>query len=158
MRRMRTAAIFNQAIKTPYGWFEIVASDHYLDQLIKRDDDQIEQKPNKITGEVARQLTKYFLGELEVFDLPIYFPNSFTGQVYKALLGTNFGAKISYQELGTLAGSNAPRAVGTAMANNKIPIIIPCHRVIKSTGKLGNYAFGTEMKQQLLDFESSMLR
>jgi len=93
----------------------------------------------------------------EVFnhiDLTKFAP--FTQSVYKELLKTTPGTTITYKELATICGSpNAARAVGNAMANNPIPILIPCHRVV-STTDLGGYAFGLQMKQKLLDYEKAL--
>ena len=70
-----------------------------------------------------------------------------------------YGTCISYQKLAEMAGfSKAVRAVGTACGHNPIGIVIPCHRVIRSDGKTGNYAWGTEMKQFLIDLEKEKLR
>lgn len=69
-----------------------------------------------------------------------------------------FGSKVSYSELALLSGQSAKsaRAVGTVMSNNKIPLVIPCHRVVKSDGKYGNYskASKNDIKKWLLDHEN----
>ncbi|XP_071896024.1 methylated-DNA--protein-cysteine methyltransferase isoform X4 [Anas platyrhynchos] len=85
----------------------------------------------------------------------IYKRNSFTKQVLWTLLrDVKFGEAISYQKLADLAGnSRAARAVGGAMRSNPIPIIIPCHRVIRSSGQTGNYGGGNLMKEWLLSHE-----
>ncbi|NWI60628.1 MGMT methyltransferase, partial [Calyptomena viridis] len=89
------------------------------------------------------------------FHHPLLQQDSFTRQVLWTLLNdVKFGEAVSYKELADLAGnSRAARAVGAAMRNNPIPIIIPCHRVIRSSGKTGNYGGGHLLKEWLLAHE-----
>jgi methylated-DNA-[protein]-cysteine S-methyltransferase len=78
----------------------------------------------------------------------------FSRKVYLALYNTNFGQKLSYKELTKIVtDKNAFRAVGTLMKNNPLPVIIPCHRVIKSSGELGNFGNGPEWKKVLIENE-----
>ncbi|NXN36851.1 MGMT methyltransferase, partial [Rhinoptilus africanus] len=92
---------------------------------------------------------------LPAFHHPLLQRDSFTGQVLWTLLrGVKFGEAISYKRLAELAGnSRAARAVGGAMRSNPIPIIIPCHRVICSSGRSGHYGGGNLMKEWLLSHE-----
>ena len=70
----------------------------------------------------------------------------------------DYGRTVSYLELATMVGNpKASRAVGTAMATNPIPIVVPCHRVLRTGGGLGNYGGGVEMKRWLLTMEGSVL-
>jgi AraC family transcriptional regulator of adaptative response/methylated-DNA-[protein]-cysteine methyltransferase len=81
--------------------------------------------------------------------------SSFQIKVWQALLNTNLGQTISYSRLAQMAGSpKAQRAVGSAMAANPIAFLIPCHRVIRKSGALGNYGGGTERKQNILNWEA----
>ncbi|XP_011825433.1 PREDICTED: methylated-DNA--protein-cysteine methyltransferase [Mandrillus leucophaeus] len=86
---------------------------------------------------------------------PIFQQESFTRQVlWKLLKVVKFGEVISYQQLAALAGNpKAARAVGGAMRNNPVPILIPCHRVICSSGAMGNYSGGLAVKEWLLVHE-----
>ena len=77
----------------------------------------------------------------------------FQRQVYEELLKTNIGDLQSYQGLALNVSPQAVRAVGTALGKNKIPIFIPCHRIIRKNGNLGNYALGREFKQKLIELE-----
>uniref|UniRef100_A0A8C6ZQX5 Methylated-DNA--protein-cysteine methyltransferase n=1 Tax=Nothoprocta perdicaria TaxID=30464 RepID=A0A8C6ZQX5_NOTPE len=92
---------------------------------------------------------------LPAFHHPLLLRASFTREVLWRLLGAvPFGEAVSYQRLAALAGSGkAARAVGSAVQSNPIPIIIPCHRVIRSSGDLGQYGGGALMKQWLLSHE-----
>ncbi|XP_069719503.1 methylated-DNA--protein-cysteine methyltransferase isoform X2 [Phaenicophaeus curvirostris] len=92
---------------------------------------------------------------MPAFHHPLLQQDSFTRQVLWTLLrDVKFGEAVSYKQLADLAGnSRAARAVGGAMRSNPIPIIIPCHRVIRSSGQTGNYGGGNLMKEWLLSHE-----
>lgn len=142
-------------LETKYGIIEITADDNYLMELKiidNHDEDKINE--NKIVKEAKKQLKEYFDGKLDKFNLPIYFDNSFKSRVLKSLYETSTGDVLTYKTLAEMNDSKAHRAVGTAMATNKIPIIIPCHRVIKSDGSVGNYYYGSKMKEDLLLLEA----
>jgi methylated-DNA-[protein]-cysteine S-methyltransferase len=107
-----------------------------------------------------RQLSAYFAGELETFDLPLAPQGTpFQQKVWDELLNIPYGETISYGELAKRIGNpNASRAVGLANGSNPIPIIIPCHRVIGSNGKLTGYGGGLPIKEKLLALERRQLR
>ncbi|KAI5270251.1 Methylated-Dna--Protein-Cysteine Methyltransferase [Manis pentadactyla] len=88
---------------------------------------------------------------------PLFQQDSFTRQVlWKLLKVVKFGETVSYQQLAALAGSpKAARAVGGAMRSNPVPILVPCHRVVCSSGALGNYSGGLDAKEWLLAHEGS---
>jgi len=110
-----------------------------------------------VLGSARDQLVAYFQGELERFDLPLHTPGTaFQQRVWRELLDVTPGRTISYAELAQAVGSpGAVRAVGQANAANPIPIIIPCHRVVRRDGTIGGYAAGSELKQRLLTLEGS---
>jgi len=110
--------------------------------------------------ETIRQLREYFTGELEEFDLPLSPQGTpFQLSVWKRLCEIPYGETISYGELaGRIGNPNASRAVGLANGSNPIPIIIPCHRVIGSNGKLTGYGGGLPIKEKLLALERRQLR
>ena len=110
--------------------------------------------------EVTRQLRAYFAGKLERFDLPLAPEGtSFQQKVWRELCKIPYGETISYGELARRIGNpNASRAVGLANGSNPIPIIIPCHRVIGSNGKLTGYGGGLPIKEKLLALEKRQLR
>jgi methylated-DNA-[protein]-cysteine S-methyltransferase len=109
--------------------------------------------------EAIRQLRAYFAGELEVFRLPLAPKGTpFQQRVWRELCQIAYGATISYGELARRIGNpNASRAVGLANGSNPIPIIIPCHRVIGSNGKLTGYGGGLPIKEKLLALERRQL-
>ncbi|GLZ14815.1 methylated-DNA--protein-cysteine methyltransferase [Actinomadura sp. NBRC 104425] len=103
----------------------------------------------------AEQLKAYFAGELTTFDLPLALHGTpFQLRVWEALREIPYGETVSYGELAREIGRpTAARAVGLANGRNPISIIVPCHRVIGSTGGLTGYGGGLERKRFLLDFE-----
>lgn len=108
--------------------------------------------------EVCRQLDAYFAAELKKFDLPLMPKGTvFQESVWQALTKIPYGETWSYAQLATHIGKpKASRAVGAANGVNPIPVIIPCHRVIGSSGKLTGFGGGLETKQYLLSLESEL--
>ncbi len=105
--------------------------------------------------EVARQSAEYFAGTRQVFELPLAPEGtSFQQQVWTELRRIGYGETITYAELAKRVGRpGAARAVGRANATNPIALVIPCHRVIGSNGELTGYAYGTGLKERLLNWE-----
>ena len=118
----------------------------------RRDDDAFD--------DVVSQLEEYFEGTRRDFDLPLAPQGTpFQQRVWRALLDIPYGETISYGELASRIGQrNASRAVGLANGSNPIPIVIPCHRVIGSNGKLTGYGGGLAIKERLLALERGSRR
>lgn len=116
-----------------------------------------EKKPKEITNRAAQELQEYFAGKRSVFDLPLLPAGSdFQKQVWSALQDIPYGETRSYGAIAkTIGNPQAQRAVGMANNKNPIHILIPCHRVITSNGKLGGYAAGIATKKFLLDLEGA---
>lgn len=119
---------------------------------------RIKETPN-FSPEIQKagiELKRYFDGESYDFKSLTYDFSELTGfqsKVLRTLLKASKGT-LSYSELAEKSGNpQASRAVGTAMNKNPFPILIPCHRVIQSTGELGQYAFGVAWKKKLLNHE-----
>ena len=110
-------------------------------------------------SEAKEQLADYFEGKLTEFDLPLSMEGTeFQRRVWDALREIPYGTTTSYGELARRVGNpNGSRAVGLANGHNPISIIVPCHRVIGSNGKLTGYGGGLPRKAALLDFEFSVL-
>jgi methylated-DNA-[protein]-cysteine S-methyltransferase len=108
--------------------------------------------------EVARQLDEFFAGKRRTFDFPLAPKGTeFQKRVWAELVKIPFGETISYGELAKRVGNpNASRAVGRANATNPIALIVPCHRVIGTNGKLTGYAGGLDLKDKLLTWERSL--
>ncbi|HEV2886143.1 MAG TPA: methylated-DNA--[protein]-cysteine S-methyltransferase [Jatrophihabitans sp.] len=106
-------------------------------------------------AEARAQLGEYFAGERDVFDLPLNAPGTaFQHAVWQALRQIPYGSTMTYREVAEEIGNpKAVRAVGSANSRNPISIIVPCHRVLGSDGKLIGYAGGFHAKRWLLDHE-----
>ena len=118
-------------------------------------------KPTELLETAKTQFTEYFDGFRKVFDLPLSFDNfgAFHTRVYQELLKIPYGETVSYKQIAIGAGNpKAYRAVGMANNRNPMAIIVPCHRVIGSDGRLVGYAGGTEMKAGLLELEKKIMR
>ncbi len=105
-----------------------------------------------------RQLDEYLSGRRKHFDIAVCPEGTdFQKDVWSALLNVPYGRTVSYSELAVSSGHPAAhRAVGNAVGKNPIPIIIPCHRVIRSDGSIGGFSLGTELKERLLRLEGSL--
>lgn len=106
--------------------------------------------------ETRRELDLYFEGKLDRFDLPLDWQLSegFRLRVLRAIARIPYGQTRSYTEMATRAGNErAVRAAGTACGRNPIPLVVPCHRVLRTSGALGGYGGGLPMKEALLKLE-----
>jgi methylated-DNA-[protein]-cysteine S-methyltransferase len=150
-------------IDSPVGELKLVASDRGLAAILWENDDPdrvrlgalVEDPAHPVLTETARQLTAYFAGDLERFDVPLDFNGTdFQKIVWAALLTIPFGETRSYGEIAHQIGRpSASRAVGAANGRNPISIIAPCHRVIGSSGALTGFAGGLAAKERLLGLE-----
>jgi methylated-DNA-[protein]-cysteine S-methyltransferase len=128
-----------------------------LEQLAARVGPRIIEAPGPL-DEVRRELDQYFEGRRDRFELTLDWrlSSGFRRTVLETLYAdVDYGHTVSYLELATMVGNaKASRAVGTAMATNPIPIVVPCHRVLRSGGALGGYGGGLPAKVKLLELES----
>jgi len=109
---------------------------------------------------IARQLQEYFRGERNRFEVPLDFSGvpAFTRAVLLATAEVPYGHLATYRDIAQRVGRpGATRAVGNALGRNPIPIIVPCHRIVRSDSSLGGYAGGIEIKQRLLAHEGATL-
>ena len=103
-----------------------------------------------------RQLDEYFAGRRRRFDVPVdlRLARGFRRQVREATAAIAYGSQATYRELATRVGRpRAVRATGSALGANPVPIVVPCHRVVRTDGSLGGYVGGLSAKQRLLDLE-----
>ncbi|MGC4064515.1 MAG: methylated-DNA--[protein]-cysteine S-methyltransferase [Polyangiaceae bacterium] len=111
-------------------------------------------------AEFARELEEYFAGVRRSFvvQLDLSSRTGFTKRVLERLRSVPYGVVVTYGELARACGNpHGARAVGTAMRNNPIPIVIPCHRVIAAGGKIGGYSPGLSVKRRLFEVEGIRL-
>lgn len=121
---------------------------------------QLSIQTQENTSAIEKQLLAWLVayGKKDPFpiaDLPLVYPGSFMGNAWKALADIPFGEVRTYQEIAVqLNNPRASRAVGTSCRRNPYPILVPCHRVLpKGACGVGNFAFGSSMKESLLNFE-----
>lgn len=144
-------------IDSPIGIIRIEASDKGI-RTIKRSTEKSEELPlqNEYTILAKKELSEYFTGNLEDFTVALDIDGytEFQHSVWKELVKIDYGKTISYKTLAIRLGDvKKIRAAGTANGKNPIPIIIPCHRVIGSDGKMVGYSSGIDMKEFLLELE-----
>lgn len=113
------------------------------------------RRPVGLLADATTQLREYFAGRRRDFDLPLALSGTpFQCAVWKALADIPYGTVISYGDLAAMVGRpRAFRAVGQANGANPIPIVLPCHRVVASGGRIGGYGGGLPMKRRLLALE-----
>ncbi|WP_328535877.1 methylated-DNA--[protein]-cysteine S-methyltransferase [Streptomyces sp. NBC_00344] len=149
-------------IDSPYGPLTLVGTDSalsglYMTEQRHRPPDETFGDPDpRPFGAVISQLAAYFDGELREFTVPLELHGTpFQGSVWQQLQEIPYGQTRSYGDLADRLGKpGASRAVGLANGKNPVGIIVPCHRVIGSTGSLTGYGGGLDRKQRLLAFEN----
>jgi methylated-DNA-[protein]-cysteine S-methyltransferase len=154
-----------KVIDSPVGQLKLVASEKGLVAILWENDrptrvpltEMVEDDDHKVLVETERQLKEYFAGKRRAFSLPLDMRGTrFQRDVWEALLAIPFGETRSYGDLAKKLGSpRASRAVGAANGRNPISIVVPCHRVIGSSGKLTGFAGGLDVKAQLLEIEKA---
>ena len=138
--------------------YAIQDHDAVLSSLAESVSPRILHAPQRLDP-AARQLDEYFAGSRQVFELPLdqRLAKGFRRHVLQHLSQIGFGSTMSYAQVATAAGSpRAVRAVGTACATNPLPVIVPCHRVVRSDGSPGGYVGGDEAKHTLLTLEAAI--
>ena len=143
---------------TPVGKLYIEAEEDFLTKLsfFELSGKRLE---TPVIKETYGQLTEYFEGNRKTFDIPLKLEGTdFQKSVWHALMKIPYGKTATYLEIAeTIGNPKASRAVGMANNKNKIPIIIPCHRVIGTNGSLTGYAGGLEIKKKLLELEKQQI-
>lgn len=144
---------------TPRGLVRVGMPDQGAEELLEdlalRVSPRVLEAPAQL-DEVRRELELYFEGKLTDFDLPLDWQLSrdFRRKVLRAIARIPYGETRSYMQVATSAGNErAVRAAGTACGSNPIPIVVPCHRVLRTGGALGGYGGGLPMKRALLELE-----
>ncbi|OJU95980.1 MAG: cysteine methyltransferase [Solirubrobacterales bacterium 67-14] len=155
---------------SPFGTLLVVAGDEGIVRIGLHTEDEegvLEDLARRISPRIGRgnrqpitatrsQLDLYFAGDLRHFDVPLDWrlTRGFRREVLRETAAIPYGSTASYAQLAERAGSpRAVRAAGSALATNPLPIIVPCHRVLRSDGSVGSYAGGSPMKEALLKLE-----
>jgi methylated-DNA-[protein]-cysteine S-methyltransferase len=146
---------------TPRGLVRIAYDREGMDTVLQRLASMISPRvlaaPRRLEN-AARQLDEYFSGRRRVFEVPLdlRLASGFRSTVLGYLSGIPYGRTQSYAEVAMGTGhSGAVRAVGSACAANPLPLVIPCHRVVRSDGSLGGYLGGLKIKKALLELEAA---
>lgn len=158
-----------EEVDTPLGSVLVVAGPGGVERICLPGSDRIaavaaaaqrspegELRPDEVAVQAATELGEYFAGDRRSFDVPVDLDSlrGFRRAVIEAAAGIPFGQTRSYGELASAAGSpGAVRAAGSAMGANPVPLIVPCHRVIRADGSFGQYGGGEPTKRWLLEFE-----
>jgi methylated-DNA-[protein]-cysteine S-methyltransferase len=145
---------------TPRGLIRIAYNaeehaDEVLEELARRVSPRVVEAPGAL-DEVRRELDEYFAGRRTSFDIPVDWRlhDGFSRRVLRATARIPFGKVQTYGDVAAKAGSpRGSRAAGNALGSNRIPIVVPCHRVVRSGGKIGGYTGGIERKEFLLELE-----
>jgi len=163
-------------LPSPIGTLKLISDDQcLLNILFPRDtvdqslsfwslalgaDYRVDSRLPAVLDLAARQLDEYFSGRRKKFDVPLRFYGTvFQERVWNALMEIPYGQTVSYRDIGRkIENPRAVRAVGSANGRNRIPIIVPCHRVINASGKLGGYGGGLDIKKWLLEHEANHSR
>jgi methylated-DNA-[protein]-cysteine S-methyltransferase len=158
MKNPNLVGLYTSVLTTPIGTLVIRADDQKV-YFIGFHDEVQEQHPNALTEKAAEQLAEYFDGKRSRFNFPIQQKGTeFQRTVWAELITIESGNPISYTALSKkMHHPLAIRAIASANGKNKLMIVVPCHRVIGSDGKLVGYAGGLWRKKWLLDHESVMM-
>ncbi|WP_028046402.1 methylated-DNA--[protein]-cysteine S-methyltransferase [Cellulomonas sp. URHE0023] len=138
--------------------FAVQDHDAVLQSLSDSISPRVLEAPGRL-DDVARELDEYFAGRRTTFDVPLDLRllHGFRRVVVEHLPDIGYGRTASYAEVASRAGSpKAVRAVGTACALNPLPLVLPCHRVVRSDGSQGQYVGGADAKRTLLALETTV--
>jgi methylated-DNA-[protein]-cysteine S-methyltransferase len=131
--------------------------DRVLETLAQKLSPRVLRAPQRLDA-AARELEEYFTRRRQAFDLPLdlSLSHGFRQLVQRHLPEIGYGQTRSYGQIAELVGNpGAVRAVGTACATNPLPVVVPCHRVLRADGSLGGYIGGAEAKTTLLQLEAA---
>ena len=140
-------------------------NDAVLEQIAEKVSPRVLEAPARLAP-VRRQLDAYFEGQRQTFDLKLDWrlTRGFFQKILRATAQVPFGELATYKQMAEAAGSpRATRAAGNALRSNPIPIVVPCHRIVRTGGKMGGYGgtlgpyiAGPEIKQRLLELEGAL--
>jgi methylated-DNA-[protein]-cysteine S-methyltransferase len=142
------------------GFGTVEDADVVLQDLADRVSPRVLEAPGRLDL-VRRELDEYFAGERRAFDVPLDWRLAHAGfrrRVLEAIARIPYGSVKSYREVAEEAGNpNATRAAGSACGSNPIPVVVPCHRVLRTGGALGGYGGGLDKKVVLLSLEGVLI-
>lgn len=135
--------------------YEIIEENGYIVKIGVVDSIYEGVSSSLVVNECIKELDEYFNKKRKVFNVPIKLNGTlFQMKVFEVLKSIPYGHTLSYEDVAILIGKpKASRAVGNACNKNPIMIVVPCHRVIGKNGKLVGFAYGTDLKEELLELE-----
>lgn len=141
--------------QTPIGKMTLIEVDECIEEILFDEDIMANGCESNVLKQASDELLQYFEGSRTMFTFPIRMHGTpFQERVWNALMKVSYGETATYGQIAKMAGNpRASRAVGMANHNNRLPIVIPCHRIIGSNGKLVGYALGLDKKEYLLTME-----
>jgi methylated-DNA-[protein]-cysteine S-methyltransferase len=144
-------------IRIAYGGDE--RAEAVLEELARRVSPRVLEAPAAL-DDVRRELDEYFAGKRHGFDVPVDWRlhDGFSRRVLRAAARIPYGKVLTYSQIAAKAGSpRGSRAAGNALGSNRIPIVVPCHRIVRTGGALGGYTGGLDKKEFLLRLEGSAI-
>jgi len=167
----RDTDVAHRTVASPFGPLLLAATERGLLRVAFEREDRdvvlaglaatvgpLRARPSRPTDDAAHQLDEYFAGRRRAFDLPVdlRLARGFRRTVLGHVQAIPYGTTASYAQLASAAGSPAAvRAVGSACSHNPVPVVVPCHRVLRSDGAVGEYLGGSEVKAALLAMEAA---
>lgn len=153
--------IYKSVFSSPLGYIEICADGgEEVTRIYFTSSPSKTYTESENTALAAKQLDEYFKGERKTFDFPVKAEGTlFQEQVWEQCRKTDYGKTTTYKEIATAIGDDkAARAVGNALDNNPLLIVVPCHRVIRKNNFLSGFSAGAAVKEALLNFEKNNLK
>lgn len=146
---------YSKTYATPIGKMTLIASEDTIEEILFDEDIIANGEEHDVLKQASKELLEYFEGERQIFTFPITIKGTpFQERVWKELLNIPYGETKTYGEIAAaIQKPKASRAVGMANHRNRLPIVIPCHRVIGSNGKMVGYALGLDKKAYILQME-----
>ena len=138
--------------------FHPESAEDVLADLAKRVSPRVLEAPSELDA-IRRELDEYFEGRRRDFETPLDWQliHGFSERVLRATARIPYGGVSTYRDVAARAGNpRAMRAAGNALGSNPLPILVPCHRVVRTGGAIGNYGGGTDMKKALLTLEGAI--
>lgn len=145
---------------SPIGMVEIAGNEYGVTSIIFAEGKVISDGIPEVLKNAYNQLDEYFNGKRKVFDLKLSLDGTeFQRKVWSELMNIPYGETLTYKDIANKLGNiNAVRAVGNANGKNPISIVVPCHRVIGSSGELTGYSGGLERKAWLIEHEKNIMK
>ncbi len=145
-------------LESRFGIIKIVADNNFILEVNFVDEIKNELFENEMTRKCKKELLEYFANKRKEFDVPIKLSGTkFQNVVWNELLNVKYGKMVSYSDIAMkVANKNSVRAVASAIAKNKLLILVPCHRVIGKNNSLTGFSAGIEIKDKLLKLEKNI--